>query len=782
MTSESLFSANDTTILRVDSTNPEMKVNTRAIANGSGEKNLNSIEPGKEQEKRRKGIRTVLLSRHPGSFAISVLLFFFLYPVNMANLISQDFSGRKLMSAEALLVQKQSTIREFVRFAGTKNTEGAGEFYSILAVILAISTFSYLFDQRKTDFWHGLPVKRGKLYRTNVLNSFLISAVPALVMSALSALIVSTQTGRAGYLVLTALEGTVLHLIAFSAVYMTTMLAVMLTGNIIVSLLGTAVFFSIVPAVIGLYPTLCQSFFTHWYSRLPEALVRTLQLSSPVLLDKAIRFDEKPAPLAMRLAVALVLAVVLYFVNQWIYKKRPSEAAGHAMAFQKTETPIEAVLVIVCALYMASFLHSLYGGTTGTLWSVFGFVAALLLSHAVISCIYDADVRAAFRHPKRLLLEAVAGGGIFLVFLFDLTGFDRYIPSASDVASYGISSPYLAANQVQYTDISDIYTDQYDNAYAGTSQLEDRILQRMQIADVEDSITLAREALTDSDLSSERSYNTTYVNLCWHLKNGRDVYRTYTVDIDTNREALRHIYDDEAYKKTEYPVLSMMPEELSGVNACLTGDTTHVNFASDAEMKTLLTTYQKELLALPAEECEKTNPVMTLQFKSKAFQAAYDAAPEDGKSPYYTMSFYPVYPCMKETLALLKEKGFDPMALLDPENVKSISVDVNLYDLPDGAFSFDAMKAAGYTVDAAEIVSRTVTDPAEIKEIMAVATGKWCDLNINLMLQQDYAYVVNVNYKEDVAKLAGEKSAYDGSNVLNFTFPQGAVPDFLKVS
>ncbi len=75
-----------------------------------------------------------------------------------------------------------------------------------------------------------------------------------------------------------------------------------------------------------------------------------------------------------------------------------------------------------------------------------------------------------------------------------------------------------------------------------------------------------------------------------------------------------------------------------------------------------------------------------------------------------------------------------------------------------------------------------MTDPAEIKEIMAVATGQWCDLNINLMLQQDYAYVVNVNYKEDVAKLAGEKSAYDGSNVLNFTFPQGAVPDFLKVS
>jgi len=629
------------------------------------------------------------LKRRSWSTALSCLFFFFMLPVNLFLSASAELSAYNStlpgeLAGESLELRTAKALLHS-RFLESTGPDSVGFlfFLALLAGIVTISGLAYLQDSRKTDLLHALPVSRGQLFLAVSLNSFLIAAVPCLLFSLLSGIALQGFTGYADS-VPAMLISAVLKLcfyLLFQAVFT---LAVMMTGTLLVSVLASCVFFFWGPMVVGLNESLHQTFFRTYVSQ-EAAMNRAMQFASPFCLSLKITLD---AP--VRALAALLIAAVVFGISLSLYRLRPSEAAGKAMAFPKTEAPIKVLVTVPVAIFFAYFFREI---ETSDGWMLFGLITGLLLCGCLMQIIYRFDFRRLFDGKRSLGLAALLSLGILAFFRLDLSGYDRYLPKEESVSGAGVTSGVLESNPTSYW-----YTlEQMDpqNPWVRVDQqLEQPALaEAMSLKDLEAVRELASQGIQElaewnprSRFSGRSSGSVPYesgitrtgVLVCWKLKNGRTVLRQYTVSFPKAEKSLLRIWDDAGFREAVYPLLSKKASEICGVNYQDAVRLDHVPGTHGETGKTareqLFETYVKEFRALSGETRLKENPIGCLQFKTVEFQAAADAmrASGQGVGMLNGLDFYPVYPSFRETLKLLSDRGVVLNEALLPENLASV--------------------------------------------------------------------------------------------------------------
>ena len=150
------------------------------------------------------------------------------------------------------------------------------------AVVIGAAGFAYLHNQKKVDFYHSIPVRRQMLYLVYHVDGILILTVTyfihLLVLMAAAAAYGVSPAKFAGPM----LFGFFMNLLYYIVTYETVIVAMMMTGKIIVGLLATAVFFSFFPAVGALIAGFEDIFFITADKIPNEALFDTLGHLSPV--------------------------------------------------------------------------------------------------------------------------------------------------------------------------------------------------------------------------------------------------------------------------------------------------------------------------------------------------------------------------------------------------------------------------------------------------------------------------------------------------------------------
>ena len=112
----------------------------------------------------------------------------------------------------------------------------------ILAIICAIQGFSYLYSKKKVDFYHSTPISRTKRFSTIYLNGIAIFVIPYIISAILSIFILNIFHAFSWMIVLTILRSFCINLFMFLAIYLVALVAVMMTGHIVVTVLATGVF------------------------------------------------------------------------------------------------------------------------------------------------------------------------------------------------------------------------------------------------------------------------------------------------------------------------------------------------------------------------------------------------------------------------------------------------------------------------------------------------------------------------------------------------------------
>ena len=717
------------------------------------------------------------------NLALVLLLCFFAFPVTTALWSSTAFRPENLNSslpADLARTQAQRDFtRDMLRMYSMKG--GALAFMlTIAAVVLAASGFAYLHSKKKTDFYHSLPIRREMLYAVTCLNGFLYMAVAYLGFLTIAAVMIRVKGVPFdwGSLYLASVE----HLCFFALVYMTAILSMLLTGNLVVGLLGTGVLFSWGPVICMTISAYFSEYFTTFYGD-DSFLLALSERTSPVAWYVKACMSSQPGRMALW---AMLAAAVLFLLGMLLYRRRPSEAAGHAMAFPITEPIIRFLIAVPSSLLLGAMFHSMMYEDG---WTVFGLVCGLLLVSCIIEIIYHFDFKSLFAHKRQLLVSAVFVGVVFAIFRFDLFGYDRYLPATEKLASGGIYSDLLDPDATsQYHS-----TVEYTEGWYGVTfdaMPSSTLADEMQISDdqgLELLHTIAAQGVHDAAQARDRflrgggrSYDVEEgdeafrnVTIAWHLRNGRTVYRSYRVNVSGVRAALESVYDLDAYKTAMYPVLSLSADDVAGINYKEEDECSHVKLAGADVKAALLAAYQEELKALTSETRAHEMPIAEIQFKTNEQQALIQKLRDEGGN--YTLFnhyyYYPIYPSFTKTIALLRACGVEVGGTVTPEKTASITlsyqgVAVSEEEMAPADTELGQRQRKYLSDDRRAML--TVTDPEQIREILA-ASASHSVVSQNPLMNTDDGMEICVDMKRSDTKFAVNVGQLKSSDVATDT-------------
>ena len=717
------------------------------------------------------------------NLALVLLLCFFAFPVTTALWSSTAFRPENLNSslpADLALAQAQRDFtRDMLRMYSMKG--GALAFMlTIAAVVLAASGFAYLHSKKKTDFYHSLPIRREMLYAVTCLNGFLYMAVAYLGFLTIAAVMIRVKGVPFdwGSLYLASVE----HLCFFALVYMTAILSMLLTGNLVVGLLGTGVLFSWGPVICMTISAYFSEYFTTFYGD-DSFLLALSERTSPVAWYVKACMSSQPGRMALW---AMLAAAVLFLLGMLLYRRRPSEAAGHAMAFPITEPIIRFLIAVPSSLLLGAMFHSMMYEDG---WTVFGLVCGLLLVSCIIEIIYHFDFKSLFAHKRQLLVSAVFVGVVFAIFRFDLFGYDRYLPATEKLASGGIYCDLLDPDATsQYHS-----TVEYTEGWYGVTfdaMPSSTLADEMQISDdqgLELLHTIAAQGVHDAAQARDRflrgggrSYDLEEgdeafhnVTIAWHLRNGRTVYRSYRVNVSGVRAALESVYDLDAYKTAMYPVLSLSADDVAGINYKEEDECSHVKLAGADVKAALLAAYQEELKALTSETRAHEMPIAEIQFKTNEQQALIQKLRDEGGN--YTLFnhyyYYPIYPSFTKTIALLRACGVEVGGTVTPEKTASITLSYQGVSVSEDemapADTELGQRQRKYLSDDSRAML-TVTDPEQIREILA-ASASHSVVSLNPLTETDCGMEIVVDMKRSDTKFTVNVGQLRSSDVATGT-------------
>ncbi len=713
------------------------------------------------------------VKRKAWAAALLGLSLFFALPVAMA-MVLPSYQPNEYVTMAEVIERRVKNVRMMLDFADG-NYPVVTLILLAAAVVLGISTFSYLHDKKQVDLYHSLPVKRELLFGVRMGTGLLVPAALQMVFILLS-LVVAGANGVAPVLVLpAAMRGFLLHLIYYLLVYSTVVLAMMMTGTRIAAILGTAVFFLYFPMLSGLVLSYYDGFFSTYYYGGPNLWSDVLSKISPLFALFRIMEDGVTAG---GILWTLAFSLVLILISLLLYKERPLEAAGRTMAFGWSKGPVKVLLTIAFGLAGALFFYSIEEDLG---WMVFGLLVGTAISHCVIEVIYHGDFKKLFRHKWTMAVCMAFGLVVCMAFYFDLFRYDTYIPAEGDLACASVS--FGQDSWVGYDLVWD--EDMY------LSQEEGKILETAQVTETGPILALSEEGIRQLALrkaegrKGDRARNVYYSSedpswsegyedhawlvVCYTLKSGRKVYRRYSMWLDPVLEAADQVYTDPVYKKALFPGLALDVQEAAGnVVYREMGGSVQTLQGDMGKWQVVVEAYQEEAARLTMTDRTCESPVGELllisdqndQYLQK--QWGQRMADRYGHG-WYEGYFYPVYPSFTKTIKALADCGITAGASLAPERFSMISITAYRAEEEEDL----VYKERAETMTSIHI---TYTDPDEIRQILAAYGSDNCTQK-NGMIHRDGQYAVELYLKE---------RDLTSSGILSGRFIKGKMPEFVR--
>ncbi|MGI5948174.1 MAG: DUF6449 domain-containing protein [Lachnospiraceae bacterium] len=711
--------------------------------------------------------------------ALSFLVFFFTYPIVLALQLSnvkKEYAmafqyGPQIGKPEhqALMEAAEQVLSPYENPIVVMVIIGA-------AVVCGVSSFAYLHNKRKVDFYHSIPVKRGLLFTAAFSVGILIPAAAYALCLGIALIIAASYGVPVAGLAKMAVTGWFLHMLYFLLIYSTVSLAMIMTGNLIVGLLGGGVFFLFFPWLTFIIQGYFQTWFTT-YLDFSETLMDKLMRLSPIVsyilavrkpeswqYEGSLTFEGLIAASGLAVAILVVLCVLLY-------KKRPSEAAGKAMAFPVSKPVIRILLTLLSSLSGGLFFWLLQSSTG---WAVFGIAVGAILCHCMIEIIYHFDFRRLFDHKIQLAVCMMGSLAVLFCFKNDWTGYDAYLPEKGTVAEAAIE--FGRDGWVTYFEIKDGEEGQAPELVQIRSL--DYVFDHMKMTNVEPVLEIAKKGIeyTLMEKTSKEQYyemeeqkeNWGYVTIQYTLTNGKKVWRQYRFPLSEAWEAASTIYLDEAYQQGKYPVLGFLPEDIVKLQYQVTSNGRQLEedeITDPVLAGRILEAYQQDLKELSLDTRKQEAPIGELRFlnqKEENFRQ-YVELEKDRNIRWYSTStgYYPIYPSFTRTLNLLAEAGIEPEKLWEHLDVIGVTVEKNLNpgDVGYKEAEDDIWQGCSVTYDKKE-------QNQQILEL--VVLENYYDMNDFWQREDSITIYVTVNLGKQ-----------DNYGLIGF-LPEGMVPDMVE--
>ncbi len=558
---------------------------------------------------------------------------------------------------------------------------------AVLAILTALTGFSYIHSRERLDFFHSLPVKRTTWFTTTYLSGLIIFLVPYMIcciLTLIAGAVNKVMTAQlAQYSAVAAFGG----ILAFFIIYNAAVFAVMLTGRTVTGLLASLAVIVYPSMIFAMISSLELAFFKSYYSydlnsTLPQKLANYL---SPYELFNSLISESAAGSLHIGLAAAAILISALLIVcAALLYRIYPSEAAGNSIAFPAVAPVLKILICIPTSLFVSLAVQEMML-LNDTGWIFLLSLLASVILCAVIEFIYTLDLRRLFKNWRSSLI-AIAGVMMILCFFrFDLLGYDTYLPDENKVTAICFR-PDSFSYYFSYPDLE--YPFESELGYFAPEEETDALY------------TLARSGIENLENGIDGQNDSGYIETLFRYKlsNGRIVSRQYPIKYENAVTTLEKVLDNKEYRKELFPyfhldansVISIALSDIYGIPD---------EMKLDKEQRlALLEAYEKDLLNVSTDTLINSIPVgeLTLQIPDpqQTGQTADATVPSYNTGHSYISSGFPVsvpqlylYPEYTNTLALLEDYGYSLRSHIDPEDVSGITVYLYNDTVESGRFS-----------------------------------------------------------------------------------------------
>ena len=696
---------------------------------------------------------------------IALVLLCIYYLVGTILMISRSINYAQIYHQSAYVLQ-QAKYNAVGRVMGFEQLGFAITFFKAMA--FAFQGFSYLFDQRKLDFYLSQPTTRARRLWKNYFRAFLtylLMYVPVMAVS----LIIAAAMGAVNEVVLaTALAEMVRNIIFFFAIYNITLLAILLTGTLPIAVL---VFFYML-AVSWLAGVLLYLFESAFYATF--SYYETAQIWASPVYDRISVFDDLKrladmngyyndfagfsksfhAVLTGTIDTLITGIVVLVFVVIFSRRRR-AEHAGHTIVYRPFRWFVKVSVCILVSLSAGYIVYSLYD----YVWNDKFFpmlLAVMLIATVLCGCIVEAimesNIRKLFDGKLQTLMALALVALIYVVFKGDLLGYDSYIPDASKVESCAFANgDYSCMVDYEYID---------ENS------------DHMEITDVETFIKIAEIGMKTQRELAKAQNDDRYVDLGWNdtnilyrLKDGRQVYRRITIPYNIDTRLMSKIIDSKEYKEGYFAVF--FDDELRKFDEDAYSRTVRYS-SSSGEKETssmpyseLSDAYRKDILGhYNFTLCNNELPIGSISYSA-------NIPDSDGNRANYVSYDLKVYSNFENTIALLRKYGIYSEHNLDVEYIESVCI-TNYYP------GYDITKMEWDEINELQVesVSEYYEDKKQIREILDSSYGSGYYGN-----WFDYRGKFNDQYGIEF-KIRNAHDQYSDTSVY-YNFMLGKVPDFV---
>ncbi len=517
------------------------------------------------------------------------------------------------------------------------------------ALIVGIFGFRFVFSKKMVDLYHSIPITRKQLFLIHYVDGFLIWFVPMLIGAFICMVFAAFFLGNASaWLAVTGkLMVTIGNLvIAFLLVYHVAMVAVMLSGNIINTLISGAIISFIVLAFYGMIEAFATTYFSTYYSFFGENLQNVIW-ASPIpgaiyQLYMCGMNEIQAVPLVMN----LLMIVFLWIASFAIYNRRPSELAEQGIKIKSVQVVFKTLVTCLAGM-VGWILFYFITGEESIGWMIFGTVLAAVLVYGIMDIIFHMDFKAFFAHKLQMAVTVAASIVIGFVFLFDLVGYDTYVPDKDDIVNMGVYMNRFGFSRSDYSygDNNNTTTDRINNMEYTDRDVIYAFLEEM----------AGKE--TEYPINGEST--TAYVRVT--EKSGKTYYRMYRV-WEEDEELVAPILRDESYIRTNVLIPQSLIDHVEidekyGAHAEFESLTAHWVVDKTEAAREFLTAYNQDLL---------DNPDLYIYQQDEVLASAFFRGHDD----YYYYLHLDIYESMERVKAVLEKYGYD--SVLDKPTAKDI--------------------------------------------------------------------------------------------------------------
>lgn len=558
------------------------------------------------------------------------------------------------------------------------------------AIVYAAVCFGYMFSRSRVDMYHSLPIDRKGLFVMHYLSGLFPFIAIDIIVSIMTALVISAKglsgNGLGGIIFSTCVYSIVLFIMCYSV----SVAVLSLCGNLMIGIIlniGLLSAYEMTNMVLRWYKSYCFQTYSGglgigtspWWTVIlsPGSAADGLK---PLLSDNPGRF-----------ILMIVVAVIYTALAILLYSIRPSESAGKAVCYKALRPVIVIPVTILAALAGGIYIVFVSGDMMTAGWYWLLFAGCGILAHVVAEITLQLDFKKAFRHWVELIISLAVAAVIACFFLFDLSGYDRYIPDAKNVKSAALSFDNIDTD-ISIYDFGDADEDTPNVNFIDRTQyiLENmksenntaiRQLTELGVASIDPERSVFKRAAKQREINNngmvsemdekypENDSRQFYYTVRYNLGNGRSVYRSYKSRLSEAFAPAEAVYNSAEYKAAAYQLSDMRGKELFDK---ITFSDTFYNevfvLENAVDIDAFIEALDKDLQSMTLSRARDEYPIYQIDSYMKS-------AEEMG---YYSdlLYGYYIYPDYVNTLNFLHSKGMsmESEMIFDPGRVDRIEI------------------------------------------------------------------------------------------------------------